>query len=459
MPTIGYASGYWGDDPHAARRLLDNPPSLDYIAMDYLAETTMAILKRQHARDETQGYARDFPDHVDGVLDTLQAQDVTLLTNAGGVNPEACRDRVLELAGGSDRAVTVAAVSGDEVLGDLPDLRADGVSLEHMDTGEPFEPIANDVVAANAYLGAFPLAEALSHDPDLVITGRCVDAALVMAPCIHEYGWGREDHDALAGGAVAGHVLECGVQSTGGVFTDWQDIDFGEMGFPIASVDADGDFSVTKSENTGGAVTPATVKEQLVYEIKDPAAYDLPDVTVDFTTLTLTETGEDVVSITGCRGTEPPDSLKVSALYEDGYTAQLLLLYSWPDALEKAKKGGEIVTERLERRGVDLDLFVDYIGADAVHPGIAPEPEDPNEIVLRLAVAADGKGAIHAFGEEALAIATGGPPTVAQVQSGRPKPKDVLIFWPCTIPKEAVDPQVDVAHTPPGVGVHHGGDD
>lgn len=459
MTTVGYASGYWGDDPHAARRLLENPPELEYVAMDYLAETTMAILKRQHARDKTQGYARDFPNHVQDVLDELQDGDVTLLANAGGVNPEACRDQLLKLTADREEPVSIIAISGDEIVDRIPQLREDGITMDNMDTGDPFDDIADDVVAANAYLGAFPVAEALDHDPDVVITGRVVDAALVMGPLIHEFGWNPHDYDELAGGAVAGHVLECGVQSTGGVFTDWQEIEFGEMGFPIAEVKPDGSFTVTKSQNTGGAVTEATVKEQLVYEIRDPAAYELPDVTVDFTSLSLSQAGEDRVRVADCRGSRPSDSLKVSALYEAGFQAQLLLLYAWPDALEKAKKGAEIVEGRLNRRGVDVELTTDFIGADAVHPGIVPEPDDPNEIVLRLIVTADTKGPIHEFGEETLAIATGGPPTVSQVQSGRPKPKNVLAFWPCTVPKDAVKPQIDVAETAPTANTRSGGEE
>lgn len=447
MVTIAYASGYWGDDPHAAARLLENPPALDYVAMDYLAETTMAILKRQHAKDETLGYARDFPDNAMSVLAELLERDVTLLTNAGGVNPTACRDALLQLARERGMDVTVAAISGDDILDRLPQLRGEGISLSNLDTGESFDAVADDVIAANAYLGAYPLVDALDHDPDVVITGRCVDAALVMAPLVHEFGWGRDEYDKLSSGAVAGHILECGVQATGGVFTDWEDIDFQEIGFPIATVEPDGEFVVTKSENTGGAVTEETVKEQLVYEIKDPTAYQLPDVTVDFTSLTLTQEGDDRVAVSGCRGSPPPESLKVSALYEDGYKAQLLLFYSWPDALAKARKGAEIIEQRVDRYDVDVTLSTDFIGYDAAHPGIAPEPDDPNEIVLRVAVRADEKGPIHEFGKEALPIATAGPPTVTQVEDGRPRPKDVLSFWPCTVPRDAVDPRIDVEQT------------
>jgi hypothetical protein len=453
MVRIGYASGYWGDDPQALERLLENPPSLDYVAMDYLAETTMAILKRQYDEDESLGYARDFPEHVAGSLERLLADDVTLLANAGGVNPEACRDAVFEVVESVDEPVTIAAVSGDDIYDRVPDLRQQGVSFENMDTGESFERIESDLVSANAYLGAFPLVEALEAEPDLLVTGRCVDAALVMAPLIHEFGWEADDLDLLASGAVAGHVLECGVQSTGGLYTDWQEVAFDRMGFPIAEVEADGEFVVTKPENTGGMVATGTVKEQLVYEIKDPTAYRLPDITVDFTSLSLEQVGEDRVAVTGCSGSEPTDWLKVTALYSDGYKAQLLFLYSWPEALEKARKAEEIIERRLERAGVDLEVETDFVGYDGAHPGVAPEPEEPNEIVLRMAVRADEKGPIHEFGKQAMPIATGGPPTWAPVESGRPKPRDVLAFWPCTVPKSEVSPTVTVETTTPEVSV------
>jgi hypothetical protein len=457
MVRIGYASGYWGDDPQALERLLENPPSLDYVAMDYLAETTMAILKRQYDEDDSLGYARDFPDHVADSLERLVEDDVTLLANAGGVNPEACRDAVFEVAESVDEPVTVAAVSGDDIYDRVPDLRRQGVSFENMDTGESFETIEGDLVSANAYLGAFPLVEALEADPDLLVTGRCVDAALVMAPLVHEFGWEPDDIDRLASGAVAGHILECGVQATGGVFTDWQEVDFDRMGFPIAEFEPDGEFVVTKPDDTGGMVTTETVKEQLVYEIKDPNAYQLPDVTVDFTSLSLEQVGEDRVAVTGCSGAEPPDSLKVTALYTDGYKAQLLVLYSWPEALEKARKAEEIIERRLERAGVDpgsdLEIEADFVGYDGAHPGIAPEPADPNEIVLRMAVKSDEKGPIYEFGKQAMAIGTGGPPTWAPVEAGRPKPKDVLAFWPCTVPKSDVSPTVTVDTTAPELSV------
>jgi hypothetical protein len=449
MIRIGYPSGYWGDDQAAPSRMLESAADLDYLAMDYLAEITMAILKRQQDRDETLGYARDFPALVGEILEDLVDQDVTLLANAGGVNPESCKDAVVEVAANADADVSVAAVAGDEILERIPDLREQGIEFDNMDTGQSFETVADDLVAANAYLGSFPIAEALDEGADIVVTGRCVDAALAIGPMIHEFGWNPDQYDNLASGLVAGHLLECGAQVTGGVFLDdWEDVDFMEMGYPIVEMDADGEFVVTKPDGAGGLVNEATVKEQLVYEIKDPNAYQTPDVTADFTTPQLDRVGENRVRVTGCEGEAPPESLKVSALYRDGYKAQLLLTYSWPDALKKAERADDVIRKRLDRDGVDLrEIRTEYVGYDGCHDGISPRPADPNEIVLRIAVKADQQDAIDSFGKTAIPISIAGPPNVTPLVSGRPNSEPVLSFWPCTIPRDAVEPTLTVEST------------
>lgn len=441
---IGFASGAWGDDTDAPRRLLEQT-DVDYVAMDYLAEITMAILKRQQASDPSLGYARDFPSLAGGLLPTLTENDATLVANAGGVNPESCVEAVLEEAGDLD--VTVAAVTGDEILDRIESLRDRGVTLDNVDTGASFGEIAGDLVAANAYLGAFPIASALeaAEGVDIVVTGRGVDAALVLGPLVYEYGWDPEEYDRLASGVVAGHILECGTQATGGVFLGgWQDVDFENIGYPIADFEPSGEFVVTKPDGTGGVVSEATVTEQLVYEIKDPRRYVTPDVVADFTSPTVEAVGPDRVGVTGCEGTERPSEYKVTALYEDGYKAQLLLIYSWPDALAKARKADEIIRRRTDDLPVD-ELRTEFLGYDGCHDGIAPEPDDPNEIVLRLAVRAAKEGPIREFGRRALPVLLSGPPNVTPVVEGRPKPSEVLSFWPCTIPRETIEPSVTVA--------------
>ncbi|WP_276258884.1 acyclic terpene utilization AtuA family protein [Haloglomus litoreum] len=447
MIRIGYPSGFWGDDPGGPAQIIDREPDVDYLAMDYLAEVTMAILKRQQTEDASLGYARDFPAMVGRILPDLVEQDIGLVANAGGVNPTACQESVLEVAADAGFDVAVAAVTGDDILSQVPAFRDRGVDFDNMDTGAPFEEIADDLIAANAYLGAFPIAEALEQGADIVVTGRCVDAATVLGPLVHEYGWTENDLDRLSSGVIAGHILECGAQATGGNFLGgWQDVDFTDIGFPIVEMAPDGEFVVTKPEGTGGMVTEATVKEQLVYEITDPRSYVVPDVTADFTSLQLAQAGADRVRVSGCRGRSPPEDLKVTALYQDGYKAQVLFTYSWPDALEKARRADEIVRERLERAAVDLDeIHTEFLGYDGCHGAIAPEPVDPNEITLRIVARASEKAPLHEFGQQAIPIALGGPPNVTAVVDGRPKPTEILSFWPCTVPRELVDVDVSVA--------------
>lgn len=440
---IGFASGAWGDDPHAPQQLLERT-NLDYIAMDYLAEITMAILKRQQASDSSLGYARDFPSLVGDLLPSLVEKDVTLVANAGGVNPESCVEAVLKEA--DEHEITVVAITGDDILDRIDSLRDQGVTLDNMDSGASFSKVAGDLVSANAYLGAFPIAEALdaADDADIVITGRGVDAALVLGPLIHEYNWDEDDYNRLASGIIAGHILECGTQATGGVFLGgWQDVEFENIGYPIANVEESGNFVITKPDGTGGAVTEATVAEQLVYEIKDPSRYQTPDVVADFTSPTVEAVGPDRVRVAGCQGSERPDEYKVAALYEDGYKAQMLLIYSWPDTLAKARKADTIIRRRIANLDIE-EIRTEFLGYNGCHTGIASEPDDPNEIVLRLAIKAAEEEPIHEFGRQALPILLSGPPNVTPVVEGRPKPSDVLSFWPCTIPRETVQPSFTI---------------
>lgn len=449
---IGFAAGYWGDDQHAPRRLLNRASEVDYVSMDYLAEITMSVLKRQQQDDPSLGYARDFPHVVEDILDLLVENDVTLVTNAGGVNPRACQAEVLDIAAEAGVDLRVAAVTGDDIVDRSTEIRAAGDSLANLDTGDTFETIADDLVAANAYLGAFPIASALEENPDVVVTGRCVDAALALGPMIRAFGWDEKQFDRLASGTIAGHLLECGPQVTGGVTTDrWREIDFEEMGYPIVEMHPDGSFVVTKPRNTGGEVTRQTVTEQLLYEVKDPRAYRMPDVTADFTSVSITDLGDDRVAVTAAAGDPPPDTLKVTALYQDGYKAQLLLIYSKPDALAKARKADEIIRARLESAGLEFEeVDTSYLGYNGCHRGIgqsdAPDvPASLNETVLRIAVKAPDKATVRAFGAETLPVLMTGPPTVTPVIEGRPRPREVLSFWPCAVSRERIQPVVHSA--------------
>lgn len=442
--AIGCGAGFWGDRPDAAGQLLERA-DLDYLAMEYLAEVTMGLLDRLR-RSDRPGYAADFVDVTREYLETAMAQNVTVVTNAGGLDPAACAAAVSEVAEVADLDLTIATVTGDDLTDDLDAIDAEQ-DLVHADTGEPYAEIGDDVVAAAAYLGAFPVAEALEAGADVVITGRIVDPALVLGPLLHEFDWQQSDYDRLAAGVVAGHLVECGTQVTGGNLSkDWRDIDFTDLGYPIATVDSDGRIEIAKPPGTGGAVSEATVAEQLVYEIRDPSAYLTPDVAADFTTPTLESVGQDRVAVRGVRGHAPPDQYKVSVHRQAGYKLAGNLLYSRPDALEKARAGAAILEERIETLGLDVgETRAEFIGHDGAHGEAAPPQEEHNEVMLRFAARGGNEADLRRLGKEFAPLSLAGPPSVAGLtDQGRPRPSPIVDAWPTLVPKTAVSPEVTV---------------
>jgi hypothetical protein len=345
---IANGQGFWGDWLEAPVRLVNGGP-LDYLTLDYLAEVTMSILQKQRKADRNLGYARDFPPLVARIAKQIRDQGIRLIANAGGVNPIACAREVRRLA----PDLRVAVVLGDDLMDRLDELMASGHELCDIDTGKPLAGIRSAVQSANAYIGAFPLAEALRTGANVVITGRCADAALALAPMIHEFGWSPNDWNLLAAGVIAGHVIECGAQATGGnCHADWQSTpDFAHIGYPIVEAESGGNMTITKHANTGGRVTLATVKEQLVYEIGDPRRYMTPDVVADFTSIQLQEDGPDRVLITGAEGRPRPDALKASLSYHYGWKATGTLVYSAPHALARARVADDVVQQRLADLG------------------------------------------------------------------------------------------------------------
>ena len=441
---IASGAGFWGDYPDATGRLLSHG-EFDYLQLEYLAEVTMGVLARLQESGRA-GYATDFVDIVvDEYVDTLLDREVTVVTNAGGVAPAACAQRVQELAAEQGRDPTIATVTGEELTADLDELRADP-GLPNIETGAPFPDDVEPQVAV-AYAGAFPIAEALDRGADIVITGRVADPALTLGPLLHEFEWGREEYDRLAAGTVAGHLIECGTQVTGGNFLgDWRDLSFSDLGYPIAEVEPSGEFVVTKPPDTGGAVTPETVSEQLVYEIGDPEAYLTPDVTADFTSVGLAAVGDDAVRVDGVTGTAPPDSYKATVHYPNGFKLAGQLLYSRPDALEKAERAATILEERIEA----LDLAVEethaeYIGHDGAHGPMAPEQESYNEIMLRFAARGPSRDDLRRLGMEFAPLSMAGPPAVTGVtDGGRPSPTPIIDTWPTLVPRDAIQPEVTV---------------
>jgi hypothetical protein len=449
MIRIANAQGFWGDSIEAPVEQVRRGP-IDYLTLDYLAEVTMSVLQKQRARDPKAGYARDFVEMIARVLPDLKERRVRVVANAGGMNPLGCKDAVLEVAARQGIPLKVATVTGDNILPVLDDLLARGIELKNMDTGEPLSAVRAHVQSANAYLGAFPLAEALDQGAEIVVTGRCADAALAMAPMIHEFKWQPDDWDKLSAGIVAGHVIECGAQATGGNCQfDWESIpNLADVGYPIAEAEPDGTCVITKHAGTGGRVSVESVKEQLLYEVGDPRSYITPDVISDFTTIQIQAAGPDRVRLTGMKGRPATDSYKVSVSYAAGFKALGSMVYGWPDAYKKARAAEQILRQRLDRLGLRFDAIrVEYLGANACHgiPAAEPQPEIvPHlaEVVLRFGVRSENRAAVDRFTREIPPLALNGPPVVSGLGLGRPKVEEIIAFWPALIPKSEVKPEV-----------------
>jgi hypothetical protein len=446
---IANGQGFWGDSILGPIRLVEEGP-LDYLTLDYLAEVTMSIMQKLKGRDPSKGYATDFVRLLDRILPTLVDKDIKVVANAGGVNPRACMEAVLEvLRAHGLEGEKVAIVEGDDLLGDLNSLMDAGEAFHNMDTEAPLTTVRERVTSANAYLGAFPIAEALATGARIVITGRGTDPGLVLGPMIHEFGWTTDEHDLLAAGTVAGHIVECGAQCTGGNYTNWRAIpDLARVGYPIIEASADGSFIVTKHEGTGGAVTLDTVAHQLAYEMGDPAAYLTPDVIADFTSFNLSQDGTDRVRISGVKGCPATPYYKVSMSYADGWKSVGELTISGPEALEKAQLCAQIVWDRLASDGCEFapsERLEEYVGAGVCHRGIAgAETTTPPEVVLRMGVKGPDRAKVTRFGPELVPLVTSGPPGVTGFAGGRPKATEIIGFWPALVSKDKIQTSVSV---------------
>lgn len=443
---IGNGCGFWGDNLDAPI-LLAEQGRLDFLTLEYLAELTMSILALQKQRDPTAGFAADFLDVLERLAPILKRQpNLRIITNAGGMNPSGCAAKartILDEAGLNDRKI--ATVSGDDLMPKLDRLIADGNSLSHLDSAKPLASIRSKVVSANAYLGAAPIAQALSLGAHLVITGRVADASLTLAPAANAFGWKWGDWHRLAAGTVAGHLIECGAQATGGLWCNWQQApDLANVGYPIAEIESGGDFVVTKPDGSGGAVNCETISEQLLYEVGNPAAYLTPDVTADFTSVNLTQVGTNQVRVSGSKGKPATDTYKVSISYRDGFASSGTLVITGPNAVAKARRSGEMLLQRLNR--IDMapaHSLIECLGAGDCVPGVLP-PADPPEVVLRVAVRDPERAKVERFTKEFAPLVTSGPPGVTGYTTGRPAVREVFAYWPALISKSAVEPVVQV---------------
>lgn len=458
---IANGAGFLGDWLDAPRQLVEKG-RLDYLTIEHLAELTMSILARQREKNPQAGYAADFLDIVRSLAPALSNQPrLKIITNSGGMNPEACAKETAKLllqAGLGE--LPLAIVTGDDLLPRLEMLRSQA-EFANLDSGEPLAellsgPAADQrenrelktaIVSANAYLGARPIADALGRGARMVITGRVADASLTVAPCMHEFGWSWDDWTKISAATVAGHLIECGAQVTGGYSVDWKRYALADVGYPIAEIDEAAGVVITKADGTGGAVNRTTVAEQLVYEIGDPRHYLTPDVDCDFTTVELEETGPDRVLVRGASGRLATDTYKVSLAYRDGYMASGQLLVSGLDCAEKAQACSEIILARVKSAGYALARTnVELLGYGGGVPGafFHRKYQPPGEVVLRMTAHDPRREAVECFARQFAPLVTSGPAGLAGYASGRPDVRPVFAYWPTVVPKRLVEPQVKV---------------
>ena len=446
---IASGQGFWGD-------LIEAPfyqvtkGEIDYLVMDYLAEVTMSILQKQKNKNPELGYAKDIPELMKRILPICKEKNIKIITNGGGVNPISCGKAVLKVAESLGiKGLKIGIVLGDNINEQIDEILTNGSELKNMETGVSITSVKDKLLSANVYFGAFPIVEALQNGADIVITGRTTDTGLTLAPMIYEFGWKQNQYDLLSAGTIAGHILECGAQSTGGNFlSDWESIpNFAEIGFPICEAFPTGEFIITKHEALGGKVTIETVSEQLLYEIGNPEEYITPDCVADFTSIKLVKSGENRVKVFGITGKPETEFYKVSCSYADGFSASGSLTYSWPQALTKAKAADKILRKRLELLNLSFDeIRSEFVGYNSCHGPLATELDEDliNEIQLRVSVRSHDYSSVERFGKEIAPLILTGPPSVTGFAGGRPKPNEVVAYWPALLPKKLVEPKVEM---------------
>ncbi len=457
---VAGGQGFWGDLLTAPVDQVRKGP-IDYLMLDYLAEVTMSILQKQRSRNPEAGYARDFVELMREILPDCVEKNIKVLSNAGGVNVNGCAEGIANVARelGLQGKVKIGVVTGDDVLDKLDTWLADGIAINSMDDGTPLSAIRDKVQSANVYIGAEALVEALAKGANVIVGGRLTDTGLTLAPLMHEFGWTFDDYDKVSAGTIAGHIIECGGQSSGGNCQyDWQNIpDMANIGFPIIEASPDGTFVVTKHEGTGGRVNIQSVKEQLLYEMGDPHSYITPDVVADFASIQLEAAGENRVRVHGITGHPKTDFYKVSIAYTGGYKSVGTLVYSWPDAYEKAQAADKILRTRLNNLGLEFEVILtEYVGVNATHGHLATADleggnptgregaQDYPEVQLRVGVRGQNRADVERFTKEIAPLILTGPPAVTGFAGGRPKVEEIMAYFPALIPKSLIETKVEI---------------
>jgi len=447
---VACGQGFWGDLLTAPIDQVRKGP-IDYLMLDYLAEVTMSIMQKQRSRNPEAGYARDFVDLMREILPDCVEKNIKVISNAGGVNVRGCAEAIKKVAQEKGLHLKIGIITGDDILERLDEFIDSGVDIRNMETDEPLSSIRDRIQSANVYLGAKPIVEALRKGSQVVVGGRLTDTGLTLAPLIHEFNWPYDDWDKLAAGTVAGHIIECGAQCSGGNCQyEWKTIpDLANIGFPIVEAYPNGEFVVTKHENTGGRINVPSIKEQLLYEMGDPTSYITPDVIADFTTINLLQEDENRVRVFGIKGRPSTEFYKVSIAYSSGWKAVGTLVYAYPEAFEKAKAANEILRSRLQKLGLKFDVILtEYVGVNATHGHLAGEPSpDIPEVQLRIGVRGEDKASVERFTKEIAPLILTGPPAVTGFAGGRPKVEEVIAYFPALIPKNLIETKVEIIET------------
>ncbi|MAV93544.1 MAG: ATPase [Candidatus Marinimicrobia bacterium] len=441
---IANGQGFWGDSIDAPVNLIKYG-KIDYLTLDYLAEVTISIMQRQKLKNKLLGYATDFVDLIIDNQKLIKKNGVKIISNAGGVNPIECA-KIIKNKLSKSCDLKIGVVYGDDIIKDIEDLIRNGHNFKNLETGQDINSIKENITSANVYIDSFSIKDALEKGADIVLAGRVSDPGLTLGPLIYEFGWSNIDYDKLASGTLAGHIIECGAQCTGGNYSKWYELNsLSNIGYPIAEVKSNGEFLITKPENTDGIVNRISVTEQILYEMGDPKNYISPDVCVDFTSFNLKELSENKILIENVKGFRPTKTYKVSISYFSGYKCSAQLTISGPNAHEKASFVAKTIWERLSNSGYSFDKTnTEFLGFNSCHKNINLKYDGSNEIVLRLSVKDDVKANVERFSKEISPMITSGPPGVTGFAGGRPKVQEVISFWPALLDKNVIQTTVDV---------------